>query len=116
MIKKAKYKNSKIIHDGIKFDSKKERDRYLHLKKLEEQGKIHFLKMQEPFKLLESVKFEGSSRAKPAVKYVADFTYFTPTNCLVIEDVKSDFTRSLPVYRLKKHMMKALLFLEITEI
>lgn len=34
----------------------------------------------------------------------------------VIEDVKSEFTRKNPVYRLKKKLMKAVLNLEITEV
>ena len=36
----SKYKASKCEYNGIKFDSKKERDRYIFLKGMEENGKI----------------------------------------------------------------------------
>jgi len=49
------------------------------------------------------------------VKYVADFVY-QENGQLVVEDVKSTMTRNLPVYRLKKHLMKSVHGLEIREI
>lgn len=113
---KNKYKNKKNEYDGIVFDSKKELDRYKVLIAMEHEGEIQCLKMQVPFVLLDSVKFHNEIRKKPAVKYIADFVYYTPSGCVVIEDVKSDFTRSLPVYRLKKHMMRAILGLDISEV
>lgn len=39
-IKSNKYHNTKVIYNGIKFDSKKERDRYIELKQLEKTGII----------------------------------------------------------------------------
>src|SRR5690606_26359142 len=65
--------------------------------------------------LAESVKFENEPRRKPAVKYVADFVY-QEKGQMVVEDVKSTMTRNLPVYRLKKHLMKSVHGLEIREI
>ena len=49
------------------------------------------------------------------IKYVADFVY-QEKGQLVVEDVKSKMTRNLPVYRLKKHLMKSVHGLEIREI
>lgn len=110
-----KYQNKKVEFDGLKFDSKKEMGRYILLKEWQDSGLIEDLKTQSAFVLAESVKFENEPRRKPAVKYVADFTYLQDGK-LIVEDVKSSMTRSLPVYRLKKHLMKSVLNLEIHEV
>ena len=47
-----KYRNEKVIVDGISFDSKKEAARYRELKMLERSGAISGLKMQVPFELI----------------------------------------------------------------
>ena len=39
----------KVVYDGIKFDSMLERDKYIHLKGLEKEGKIKSLTLQQPF-------------------------------------------------------------------
>lgn len=82
---------------------------------MQQEGEIHSLECQVKFVLAESVKFANESRRKPAIKYVADFVY-QEKGQLVVEDVKSKMTRSLPVYRLKKHLMKSVHGLEIREI
>ena len=41
-----KYHNKKIIYNGIKFDSIKEKNRYIELKLLERAGLIKNLKLQ----------------------------------------------------------------------
>ena len=48
----SKYKASKCEYNGIKFDSKKERDRYIFLKGMEENGKISNLELQKAFVLI----------------------------------------------------------------
>lgn len=40
-----KYHNKKVIYNGIKFDSKKERDKYIELKQLEKAGIIKELEI-----------------------------------------------------------------------
>lgn len=40
MIIKNKYHNTKVIYNGIKFDSKKEKARFITLKQLEKAGII----------------------------------------------------------------------------
>lgn len=111
----TKYNNKKVVLNGITFDSQKEARRYRDLSLLERAGEIKDLELQKAFILAESVKFESEPRRKPAVKYVADFVY-REKGQLVVEDVKSKMTRSLPVYRLKKHLMKSVHGLEIKEI
>ena len=111
----TKYKNKKVVLNGITFDSQKEARRYRDLSLLERAGEIKSLELQKAFILAESVKFENEPRRKPAVKYVADFVY-RENGQLVVEDVKSTMTRNLPVYRLKKHLMKSVHGLEIREI
>lgn len=111
----TKYNNKKVVLNGITFDSQKEARRYRDLSLLERAGEIKSLELQKAFILAESVKFENETRCKPAVKYVADFVY-QEKGQLVVEDVKSTMTRNLPVYRLKKHLMKSVHGLEIREI
>lgn len=111
----SKYGNKKVVLNGITFDSQKEARRYRDLSLLERVGEIKELELQKPFVLAESVKFESEPKRKPAVKYVADFVY-QENGQLVVEDVKSAMTRKLPVYRLKKHLMKSVHGIEIKEI
>ena len=46
-----KYHNKKVIYNGIKFDSKKERARFITLKQLEKMGIIESLELQKKFLL-----------------------------------------------------------------
>lgn len=96
--KKSKYCAKKCEHDGIKFDSQKERDRYIELKLLEKGGVITDLQLQVPFVLQDGFEFNGK-KILP-IKYIADFTYWANGE-LVIEDVKGVKT---DVYELKKKM------------
>lgn len=96
--KKSKYKAEKCEYDGIKFDSQKERDRYIELKLLEKGGAISDLQLQVPFVLQDEFEFNGK-KILP-IKYIADFTYWENGE-LVIEDVKGVKT---DVYELKKKM------------
>lgn len=111
----TKYKNTKIQYDGITFDSKKEKDRYIELKLLERAGEIKDLELQKVFVLVPAVKLNG--RTKPAVKYLSDFSYVqVKDGQTIVEDVKSPVTRKLAVYRLKIHLLKHVQGIEITEI
>ena len=96
--KKSKYGAIKCKYNGIEFDSKKERDRYIELRKLEITGIISDLQLQVPFVLQDGFEFNGK-KILP-IKYIADFTYWENGE-LVIEDVKGKKT---DVYELKKKM------------
>lgn len=94
-----KYRNIKCVYDGLKFDSKKEAQRYAELKVLEKCGAIQNLKTQVKFCIVP--KTEKNRRAR---FYVADFVY-TENGVYTIEDVKSPITRRNPVYSLKKALV-----------
>ena len=112
-----KYKNKKITHNGITFDSKKEFKRYKVLSIWQKMGIISELTTQKTFILVPAVKLHGEKRAKPAIKYIADFAYVVnKTGEQVVEDVKSKATAKNPVYRIKKHLMKAVHGIDVVEL
>lgn len=109
----SKYANRKTVVDGITFDSQAEARRWEVLRALEARGKITDLRRQVAFELVPPVKFFGSKRATPALRYVADFGYTdVATGRAVVEDVKGVLTR---VYKIKKHLMKHLFNIDILE-
>ena len=95
--KPSKYKNDKVTVDGIKFDSKKEANRYRELKLMEQSGVISDLELQPVFELVP--KQDGE---RP-VKYVADFRYHYGVETIV-EDVKSPVTKTA-AYKIKRKLM-----------
>jgi len=107
--KKNKYHALKTTVDDISFDSKKEAKRYRELRLLLKDGKIAFLARQ--------VYFAFHIKGETVGGYVADFVYSeTVTGKMIVEDVKSDVTRKLPVYRLKRRLMLAIHNLKIQEV
>jgi hypothetical protein len=107
--KRRKYKNTVTYVAGSKFDSAKEARRYGELRILESAGKIADLRLQVPIDCrVNDVKI---------CTYIADFQYrCLERNVSITEDVKSDATRKLPVYRLKKKLVMALHGIAIEEI
>lgn len=102
--KKGKFNNITTFYDGKRFDSKKECERYKELK----NKNVFDLKCQ--------VKFPITINDVKVCSYIADFTYVDHKGNMVVEDVKSEVTRKLPVYRLKKKLMKAVYGVEIKEV
>lgn len=94
-----KYRARKTTVDGITFDSKREADRYLVLKSMEEDGAIEDLRRQVRYELVPAFDVDGK-HYRP-VYYVADFTY-RENGHEVIEDVKGMKT---DVYRLKAKLV-----------
>ena len=108
--KPSKYGNTRVTHDGMQFDSRREMERYCHLRVMERAGLISELTRQVPFELAPAVKILG--RKRPALRYVADFVYREAgAAVLTIEDVKGTVTEG---YRIKRHLMAVLGF-EIKE-
>ena len=91
----TKYRAVKTEIDGIRFDSKREANRYKELKLLEQTGVIRDLRLQVPYTLIEKSKYGRE------IRYIADFVY-RENDAEVVEDVKGILT---PVYRLKKRLM-----------
>ena len=99
-----KYHNKKVIYNGIKFDSKKERDRYIQLKQLHSWGKIESLELQPKFLLLDTIHYKD--KTYPKTYYKADFKYFdNEKGKYIVEDIKSPITAKDKVYRLKIKML-----------
>ena len=97
------------------FVENEEYKRYIELTALMQRGEISELKCQVKFVLAPKVKLEGEKRAKPELRYYADFTYLS-NGALIVEDVKSAITRKLASYRNKKHLMKTVHDIDIKEI
>lgn len=113
---KSIYISKKTVIDGIKFDSQKEARRYQALLLLQKSGAISDLELQPKFELIKGVKFSGDKRAKPAIRYFADFAYTdNKTGKRVIEDVKSPVTKEKTSYKMKRHMMLAIHGIEVKE-
>lgn len=103
--KPSKYRNQRIVVNGVLFASKREAKRYGELLLLVKAGEVRDLRLQVPFDLI--------VRDIKVCRYVADFVYTTPTGRTVVEDVKGMRT---PVYELKKRLMFACLGIGILEV
>lgn len=101
---KNKYGAIKTEIDGIKFDSKKEADRYGKLKLLKMAGEIIYIELQPRFDIKINGKFCGF--------YKADFRITWKSGNVTIEDVKGMKT---PVYNLKKKIIEAMYGIKIIE-
>jgi len=97
-----KYRNQETVVDGIKFQSKKEANRYCELKLLEKAKEIEELKLQPKFVLQEGFKKDGVTY-RP-ITYIADFSYIYKSR-IVVEDVKSEATIT-PVFKLKQKLFE----------
>lgn len=90
--KPSKFGNKKVQHDGYKFDSIRECDRYKELKALSDQGKIKDLTLQPKFWLkcggkdilIKSERYPNGRRAS----YRADFKFVDDRGVEHVEDVK----------------------------
>ena len=112
--KGSKYNNKTVVYNGIKFVSKKEGQRYLFLKKAEEDGEISELKTQVKFELIPPIKEEYIEHLKTkdktrvrtlqlAINYISDFTYIKD-GLMVIEDVKASPKVIPSDFKLKEKM------------
>jgi hypothetical protein len=105
---KNKYNNIKTVINGITFDSKKEAAYYGILKLKQKAGLIDSFQMQ--------VKYDLTVNGIKIGFYKADFVTFKEGKVLDVIDVKSEMTKKLPVYRLKKKLIKAIYGFDIIEI
>lgn len=106
-----KYKNHKTKVDGIVFDSKREADRWLVLRILEETGEISNLRRQVKFVLVEGKRWSDGHKHRD-ITYIADFVY-NDGGKTIVEDAKGFKT---PVYIIKRELMKAVHNIEIVEV
>lgn len=103
MEKQRKYRNKKIIIDGIQFDSKKEAKRYRELRLLEGAGVIEKLERQVEYVLIPEQRefnareiytkgpkkgsFKPGKLLERKLVYIADFVYMK-NGKVIVEDVK----------------------------
>ena len=111
--KDAKYHNMSEKRAGIKFDSKKEAQRYDELMVMLRSGIITDLRLQPQFTLQESYLTEAGNRIR-AIRYTADFSYRFGGR-MVVEDVKSTATRTKEYLRNKK-MMRSKFGIDMQEV
>lgn len=105
----SKYHNVKSTVDGIEFASKREANRWCELRLLQRAGEIKDLQRQVRFELAPPVRIGATGRMKPALRYLADFSYLDmKLGQRVVEDVKSAPTAEKEAFRIKLHLMKSI--------
>ncbi len=124
-IRKNKYNAQKIVHDGMEFDSNKEYRRWQELALLLKAGVISDLERQVKFTLIPTQREVDSVGPRGGIKkgkvielecaYVADFVYRDSDGMMVVEDVKSEATRT-PEYIIKRKLMLYIHHIHIREI
>lgn len=124
---KSKYGNKKIDYMGQTFDSQKELNRWCELQLLERGGVIYDLKRQVPFELIpnqyktvEKVLKSGKVKQEQKLverkcEYIADFVYKNDKGETVVEDTKSDATKT-ELYIVKRKLMLYKYGIEIQEV
>ena len=112
--KRSKQGNIKTSVGGITFDSKKEARRYEELMMMLHAGKIGELRLQPQFTLQEAYTTPDGRRIRSII-YKADFSYIMDGK-LVVEDVKSEFTKKNKTYRMKNKMMADRLGIIVKEV
>mgnify|MGYP003387474574 FL=1 len=110
---RQKYGNKPRAVGAETYRSGREADRHQELLLLQHAGKITGLVREVPFELAPGVRIDGEKRARPPIRYYADFVYTDLATCkIVVEDAKGMRT---PVYRLKKHLMKTIHRVDVKE-
>lgn len=106
-----KYNAKKTVYSGKSFDSRKEAEycRQLEIlkKAIDKKDRVMSYKTQVPFQI--------TINGQKICKYIADFVVEYADKHTEIIDVKSVITRKLPIFRLKKKLMKAVLHIDIIE-
>lgn len=103
--KKSKFNNIKSVVGLVKFDSKKELKRFVHLNLMQDAGEITGLERQKRFLLVPTQRDDDGNLLERGISYVADFVYHTKEGDLVCEDVKSAITIKQPEYIIKRKLM-----------
>ena len=106
----SKYHSTPTEVNGIRFDSKREANRWAELRILERAGKIQKLKRQVKYLLIPSQYRDGKCIEREA-SYIADFVYIKDGH-LVVEDCKGFRT---PEYKIKRKLMLQLYDIRLVE-
>lgn len=121
----GKYHNHKVTRDGITFDSTKERNRYDELILMQKAGMIYGLELQKKFVLIpaqrepDTIGARGGKHQGKVIErecaYYADFSYYTKDGEHIVEDVKSEATKT-EQYKIKKKLMLYVHGIRVTEV
>jgi hypothetical protein len=94
-----KYKNKKVVIDGITFASRAESQRYLDLKEMQARGSISSFTIQE--RLLLQKPFEKDNKKYREIQYIADFKVVEKDGTIWIEDVKGSQGFQTDLFKVK---------------
>ena len=108
--RRRKLNNTKVIVNGIEFDSIKEGRRYSDLLIMQKAGEISNLELQKKFTLIPSQRGDDGKVIERAVQYVADFAYLDRDGRQVVEDVKGYRNPSQSVYAMYVIKRKLMLY------
>lgn len=126
MLKRGKYGNSKVEHDGYVFDSKREMQAYMRLKDLQSKGLISGLEVHPKWELQPKLTETYIKHLKTkdkicervvqgSITYSADFAFDWKDERIVI-DIKISKSCLPKEYALKKKMMRYVHGITITEV
>lgn len=105
-----KFGAKKVRYEGKTFDSIMEKDYYIHLGELKEQGIIKSFEWQVPFLLQDSFKFYDMKREKETtvrkIEYIADYVIEYNDGTTHVVDVKG---LVMDVFRMKFKVLKKVL-------
>lgn len=108
-----KYGARSVWVDGIRFDSKREANRYGELKLLKAAGDVRLILRQVSFQISPGIPDSEGRVAAPGERYVADFVIHWANGELTVEDVKGMRTKE---YLRKKRRAEAIYGIEVVEI
>lgn len=122
-----KYFSKKVKNEHGKFDSRDEFDRYLYLKHMEDIDVISYLRRQVRFEIIpklvrkETIQLKTKDKEverveEKAAHYTADFCYLDNEGKYIIEELKSEYTKNLTDYILRRKLIKRMIFLHNEEV
>ena len=103
MTRRNKYGAKPQVYYGVRFASIREMKRWIALQDRESKGEISDLQRQIPYVLALSVRIDGEKRARPALRFTADFRY-VERGKTVVEDSKG---KPDTAFRIRQHLMKS---------
>lgn len=107
--KPRKYRNKPKLVDGYKFDSRKEAKRYGELVLMQRAGEIWGLEVHPKFNLIVNGHMVG--------RYTGDFAYYPRQQFKkTVEDCKSEATKRIRDWPMRKRLMLAIHGIEVREL
>jgi len=98
-----KFRNRYVVIDGIKFDSKKESQYYLFLKRLKQRGVVRHFERQVGIDLIPAYIKNG--KKVRGMKYYIDFIVYYENGGVEYIDVKPSYKFQDSVYKIKKKLL-----------